>query len=416
MSRRNFILLLIILIIVTISALLFLYFKQPTSLDGEDGGGFFQNLNPFSGVKDVPPNTTPSDNTPDTTDTTTPDNVQERILMKVSTMPIAGFTVFQKEKVEKEFVPALRYVARATGYIYQTLVEEIVERRFSNTIIPKVYEAVLGNNGEAVVMRYLKSDEQTIQTFLGTLPKEKLGEEPSGNEKIEGSFLPDNISDLSLSYDGTKIFYLLNTSENVSGITLNLSDNKKTQVFDSRFTEWLSFWPNSKMITLTTKPSGTATGYMYAVDPSRKDLNRILDNINGLMTLTSPNGKLVLYSNSGLALNVYDIESRSSNSLGLRTVAEKCVWGKGSDVVYCAIPKLVSGGIYPDRWHKGETSFSDEIWKINIESGVTTKLIDPISVAGGEEVDGIKLMLDNNEDYLFFVNKKDSYLWKLDLE
>jgi hypothetical protein len=415
MSRRNFILLLIILIIITISALLFLYFKQSTSPDGEDGGGFFQNLNPFGGIKDVPPTTTPPVSTEDP-DLIPSDNIPERVLSKVSTMPIAGFTVFQKEKVEKEFVPALRYVARATGYIYQTFVDQITEKRFSNTIIPKVYEAVLGNNGEVVVMRYLKTDEQTIQTFLGTLPKEKLGEEPSGNEKIEGSFLPDNISDLSLSYDGTKIFYLLNTSENVSGIILNLSDNKKTQVFDSRFTEWLSFWPNSKMITLTTKPSGTTTGYMYAIDPSRKDLNRILGAVNGLITLTSPNGKLVLYSNSGLALNVYDVESRGSSLLGLNTLAEKCVWGKGSDVVYCAISKFVSGGIYPDRWYKGEISFSDEIWKINIESGVTTKLIDPISVAGGEEIDGIKLMLDNNEDYLFFVNKKDSYLWKLDLE
>lgn len=415
MSRRNFILLIIVLIIVTISALLFLYFKQPAGPSSKDSGGFFQNLNPFGGVKDVPPVTTPPVNTEDP-GTTPIENTPEKVLMKVSTMPIAGFAVYQKEKAEKEFVPALRYVARATGYIYQTLVDEIVEKRFSNTIIPKVYETVLGQSGKTVAMRYLKSDEQTIQTFLGTLPEEKLEEEPSGNKKIEGSFLPDNISDLSLSYDGTKIFYLLNTSENISGIIVNLSDNKKTQVFDSRFTEWLSFWPNSKMITLTTKPSGVTAGYMYAIDPGKKDLNRVLSNINGLVTLTSPSGKLVLYSNSSLTLSLYDMESRGSNSLGLSTLAEKCVWTKASDAVYCAIPKFISGGIYPDKWYKGETSFSDEIWKINIETGTTTRLIDPISVLGGEEIDAIKLALDATENNLFFVNKKDSYLWKLNLE
>src|SRR5665811_1463790 len=109
----------------------------------------------------------------------------------------------------------------------------------------------------------------------------------------------------------------------------------RDRVFDSRFTEWLSFWPNPKMITLNTKPSGAAAGYMYTVDPNKKDLNRILDNINGLVTLTSPNGKLVLYSNSGPALSLYNMDSRESSSLGLSTVAEKCTWNKISDTIYC---------------------------------------------------------------------------------
>ncbi len=30
--------------------------------------------------------------------------------------------------------------------------------------------------------------------------------------------------------------------------------------------------------------------------------------------------------------------------------------------------------------------------------------------------DGIKLQVDEKEEYLLFVNKKDSYLWKLDLK
>ena len=87
-----------------------------------------------------------------------------------------------------------------------------------------------------------------------------------------------------------------------------------------------------------------------------------------------------------------------------------------SDTIYCAIPKSITRGTYPDLWYKGETSFSDEIWKINVESGITTKLINPITVIGGEEIDAIKLALDADENYLFFVNKKDSYLWKLELK
>ena len=120
-------------------------------------------------------------------------------------------------------------------------------------------------------MRYLKDDDQTIQSFVGTLPKEILGEDSINEKEIRGFLLPDDIVDLSLSPDTTKIFYLLNTNDKTTGIVLNLKDNKKTQIFDSPFTEWLSFWPNSKIITLNTKPSGITGGYMYAIDPSKKN-------------------------------------------------------------------------------------------------------------------------------------------------
>ena len=223
MSRRNFILLIIVLIIVSTLFLLFFYFSQSLNQGNgnEESPGIFSNLNPFKGITDVSPG---ADIPPgsDDEDTAIKEDIENRKLMKVSTMPIAGFAVFQKEKTEKEFVPMLRYVDRATGNIYQTFVDKIQEKRFSNTIIPKVYEAFFGNNGEVVIMRYLKKDEKTIQTFIGNLPQETLEEDTTGKQKIEGSFLPENISTLSLSPDTTKVFYLLNTNNTVLGVIFNL--------------------------------------------------------------------------------------------------------------------------------------------------------------------------------------------------
>lgn len=413
MSRRNFILLIIVLIITIIVVFSFFYFRQTPSPSGEDGTGFPSNLNPFGGIKTVPPKTTPPST--DNGNGLPAGEVEKMQLIKVSTMPIAGYTPFQKEKTDKEFVLALRYVARATGQIYQTFTDEIKERRFSSTVIPTIYEASFGNNGEMVVMRYLKDDDQTIQSFVGTLPKEILGEDSINEKEIRGFLLPDDIVDLSLSPDTTKIFYLLNTNDKATGIVLNLKDNKKTQIFDSPFTEWLSFWPNSKIITLNTKPSGITGGYMYAIDPSKKNLNRVLDNINGLTTLTSPNGNLILYGDNNLILNIYNINTRESTPVGVNTLPEKCVWSSGNDALYCAVPKIIDGGLYPDSWYRGEVSFLDEIWKINLNDGNTTKIINP-SITSGEEIDGIKLKMDNGENYLFFVNKKDSYLWELRLK
>jgi len=54
-------------------------------------------------------------------------------------------------------------------------------------------------------------------------------------------------------------------------------------------------------------------------------------------------------------------------------------------------------------------------WKVDVKTGNTDMLVDPLTVNGGEDIDGIKLAVDSNGNYLFFVNKKDSFLWEFKL-
>lgn len=465
MQKRNFILLIIVLIIIIGIIFGIFYFFKPASPTGEDttGTNFFSQFNPFGTSKPTPPVVTP----PTDISGYQPPAPEEKIkLKKVSSVPIAGFTVFSKERLKEipvapiteqntttsggtpgggapgspvgtqttgtkttttkntkpvapltEFMPALRYVDRITGNIYQTFADKIEERKFTTMLIPKVYEAFFGKNGESIIMRYLKEDGRTIQTFVGNLPKEILGADTTENNLIKGSFLPENITDLSLSADKGSIFYLFTVGESMLGTILDLTTNKKTQVFDSAFTEWSSFWPNNKIITLTTKPSAQVSGYVYKIDlTGGKNLTKIMGNINGLTTQTSPDGKAILYTDNSLVLNVYHTDTNTSESLGVQTMPEKCVWNKTSDFIYCAVPKTIDFGSYPDTWYQGEVSFSDQIWKIEAKTGKGNILVDPIAVKGGEDIDGIKLGLEDGENYLFFVNKKDSFLWELELK
>ena len=517
MSKRNFILLIIVSIIILIVIFGFFYFQKDSTTTPEDentGTNFISQFNPFGSNKPTPKDVTPPVDTGEYVPPTSEETPKAK-LTKVSSMPIAGFTVFTKERLKEvpivppattqgtpysfgsttlkdgstgeavkeiqrflnntlnlsleldgildaeiitaikqwqsenglvsdgivgaktkammytsvgqetkttkptspptEFMPALRYVDKATGNIYQTFADKIEERKFSVTIIPKVHEAYFGNRGESVVMRYLKGDGRTIETFVGTIPKEVLGGDTTENNEIKGSLLPNNVKDISLSPDGLKIFYLFNSGDNMVGTTLNLLNNQKIQIFDSPFTEWLSQWPNTNIITLTTKPSADIGGYMYTINSAGKNFSKTLGDINGLTTLESPNGKLILFSSNNLSLNVYHTDTRNSDILGVRTLPEKCVWGKTSDTAYCAVPKLINGANYPDTWYQGETSFSDQLWKIDTKTGNATIILDP-ATAGEEEIDGIKLAIDEGENYLFFVNKKDSFLWKLELK
>lgn len=518
MSKRNVILLIIILVITTIFVFGFLYFKQGTTPPGDSTGtNFFSQFNPFGSGTTKPGAETPPT---DISGYEPPAETTRLQLRKISSMPIAGFTVYQKERLKDmplvipvvetnpiapydfgtttikkgstgdavkeiqrflnntltlsleengtldtqtieaikewqtshsltsdgivgaktkiamyssvnqnagateptppptEFAPALRYVDRANGNIYQTFADKVDERKFSDTVVPKVYEAFFGNKGNSVVMRYLKADGKTIESFVGTLPKEFLGADTAGTNEVKGSILPADIKDVSLSSDAENMFYLFNSGENMIGTTFNFFTSKKAQVFDSAFTEWLSQWPNINMVTVTTKPSALVPGYMYSVNPNSisKSLTKVLGGINGLTTLTSPDGKLVLYGNNNLSLSLYHTDTKTTETIGVKTLPEKCVWGKVGDALYCAVPKTANGNNFPDTWYQGEVSFEDQIWKIDLLNGNTSLVADPAALEGGEEVDAIKLATDEGENYLFFVNKKDSYLWELKIK
>ncbi len=461
MQKRNFILLIIVLVIVFMSLFGYLYLTRNTDPNNTSTGtNFISRFNPFGVQNTNPPSTTPIPENPGGDDTPeTPAEVSK--LTKVSSMPIAGYGVFTKERLKNlpvvvvtpaapetalgaesaapaaatpvskpktttkptppptEFATAVRYVNRATGNIYQTFADKIEERKFSKTIIPKVYDAYFANNGLNVVMRYLNDDDETIETFTGTLPKEVLGADTTEGVEVKGSFLPENITSLSLSPNKQKLFYLFETGEardTAVGTILNFIDGKKTQIFDSPFTEWLSVWPSDKLISLSTKPSGSILGYTYSLNTDTRSFTRTLGGINGLSTLTSPDGKSILYSDSTLALHIYNTSTRAETNLGIRTLPEKCTWNTKGLTIYCAVPQTVASGEYPDSWYQGEASFEDQIWKVNAVTGEETLVADPSSILLGTIIDGTKLNLDDAENYLFFVNKTDSFLWKLDLK
>ncbi len=441
MSKRNVILLIIILVLLAGGFLGYLYTHQPAAPTTGDTGGtnFFANFNPF-GKRTV---TTPTGQNPADVSGYTPGNTQGAQygkLKKISSMPVAGYGLFAKERYKEftapapvadtttptaavtpvapstEFATAVRYVAQATGNIYETFADNLDERRFSTITVPKVHEAYFGNGGQSVVMRYLKADNKTIATYIGALPKELLGGDTVSIDQVNGNFLPDNITDVSISSDTSKIFYLFNSGENTIGTTAGVLGDAKTQVFDSPFNEWLTQWPNTSVITLTTKPSGGVPGYMYAVNPVKKDFNKILGGINGLTTLTAPDGKSVLYGDNNLNLVVYNTDTGNTMPIGVKTLPEKCVWDSGSHALFCAVPRNIDQALYPDSWYMGEASFSDQIWEIDTDTGATTMVLDPMSIENGEDMDAIKLDLDSNENYLFFINKKDSTLWEFNLK
>ncbi len=380
-------------------------------------------------------------------------------LRKISSMPIAGATIFEKErplpepvagalndpntattdipgvavppttktnkktkvvvppKPTTELISTVRYVEKERGHVYESYLDTLSENKISNTTIPRIHEAFFGNDGQNMLLRYLDDDGKTIDTFAASLPTNVTSTDGTFPE-LKGYFMPANISDLSLAPDLKSLFYLMPYSQSAIGTVALLGGSQKVQIFNSEFTEWLSQWPAIRTILLTTKPSYVFPGSAYIVDTQTRSFDNVLSEINGLTTLMSPNGKSILYSEStdgGVKLKLFKMDTREFIDIGIKTLPEKCVWGADSTYAYCAIPQSLPEANYPDNWYQGLLSFNDDTWKLDFKSNIFTIIAHPEDMAG-ESIDATHLTLDSKENYLIFTNKKDSFLWSLNLK
>ena len=323
---------------------------------------------------------------------------------KLDTATLNYFTETKTEPgvAEYENLPAIRYVERKNGHLYKMLLKDKAPEKISNSTIPSIYEAYFNKEGNTTIYRYLTNND-VISTFLASLGK------------ATGEYLPTNITDLSVSEDKNRFFYLVKSGNSVTGFVQNFETGAKQNVFSHQLTEWLSSWDNKGNLYLSTKPSYVAPGSMYILKQNNKTLSKILGGIKGLTTKISPDGTRVLYSvttSKGPRLMAYVIEGRKKVDLDSYGLADKCIWSKDSINVFCSIPAVVRGNQYPDVWYQGRVSFDDYFVKIDTNENEIYTLADSTQET---PVDGTNFVLDKDENNLFFINKKDYTLCGLDI-
>ena len=351
------------------------------------GAIFFQDTRPLPVVQ-TPIITTPTITAPLPTKTST---TKDKKTTKVVTSTPPPASLF-------EIVPAIRYVERSTGHVYQRYLDTNVEGEISNSTIPSINEVIFSSGAKNLIYRYLSDDGQTISSFLATLGG------------VKGNFLSENIYNLSVSPDGSKFFYISPFSTGVVGTVQAFGETKKSQIFSSPFTEWIPQWPTNQTIFLTTKASYSELGYIYSLNVSNNTFTKIFGDVQGLTTLVDPSGSMILYSFStkmGPKLAIFNMKNQSNTYLNINGLAEKCVWTANSLSIYCGMPNSTKVSD-PDSWYQGLDSFNDSIVKINPMTGSYITYDQP-----NENIDATHLFLDGQEQTLFFINKKDSTLWSL---
>ena len=403
---------LIITFILTILILVgvYFYFTNKSAPVVEQNPSLLQKFNPF-GTSTKTPTTITTDKGIE--GPTTEEPIQTSRFYQITNFAIAGGTFLEDTRkisntdtnLEPSFevAPAVRYVERATGHIYQTYLDTKKTGTISNTTIPGVYEAIFNRLGTSTIYRYPSFDNNSTTSFLASLGG-------------DSNFLSSDIVTLSVSPDKNSFFSIIKNLNGEAVGTINSFENNKTsQVFVSPFSEWLSQWVTEGNVYLTTKPSYLVPGGVFNLNISNGTLTKLFGGIAGLTTLANNTGNFVLYGaslNTGPKLNIFDIKNHTSLDLDVYGLPEKCIWSLDNINVYCAVPNTVVGTQYPDYWYQGLVSFTDYFVKININ----TKEVSTLANSEDETpIDATNLFLSKTEDKLFFTNKKDSTLWSLDL-
>ncbi|KKQ78005.1 MAG: hypothetical protein A3A96_03110 [Candidatus Zambryskibacteria bacterium RIFCSPLOWO2_01_FULL_39_39] len=403
-----------ILVLVGIAAFLILTSK-PQAEEGGRVGFSIRDFLPFG--KSVDTDTDTETNTEEGSsdeEVDVPTNTPIPKLRKISSEPVAGSVIFNVGTTS-----IVRFVEKGTGNVYEVKSDSLKIDRLSNTTIPKIIRAFWLPNGSGFLAQTLLAESEIIETSLVKLNKNK---ESLASENLTPfgttiGKLPTGIKEITIKPDGTKIFYYTTTGSS-NWFVSNPDGTATTVVMAHPLTEWLPKWVSGNTIILQTKGSSEAISYAYSFDVSNKTLKNVGVGFTGLSINPNLSGSLSVISSGGATPQLFVVENKSTalKTLGVNSLAEKCVWLKEkSPTIYCAVPNQIPGGNYPDVWYKGLVSTEDYVIKIDIDNNITYTVGD-FSLLTDQKIDATDLILSPDETHLVFRNKIDGFLWMLRLE
>ncbi len=405
--------------ILGLSAYLGIKGKNNTNETTNSGGITFREFLPFGKKEEPPTENTPNENTGNTTNET-PSQADNKELTKpkirkIYQGPVAGITSIQKTRTDAQnlnsvaIYSAVRSVNRITGQVIDIFPDTEEEVIVSSKRMPQIHEAIFGPLGSSLVLRYISSDLETVETFAATfIPGADL------ENSIKGSFLPEDLISVSVDQQAGKLFYLQNFDGSASGSFADPNGGNKKSIFSHTFSEWTTNFISPAKILFTTKPSGFVSGYSYILNTQNNVFEKIIGGIKGLTVLPNKTGDKFLIGEAGssyMKISLYDSKTSRLTSTSINSIPEKCVWSTNGTFVYCGVPINPRDGAYPDVWYQGQVSFADSIEKYNILDGTKEIIGFP-----EEQVDFIYPSLSKEEDYLYFVNKRDGSVWTIDLK
>lgn len=327
---------------------------------------------------------------------TTTESAVEISLKSSTSTPVGAETI----KTDTE----VRFVDRSSGNIYRYLAHGRSLTRLSNKTLPGIQRASWLADGSTAYVQFLSGTGEG--EYVGTYVLPDSGE--------GGFFLEQNLS-VAKAIGSDSLFTLLSGTTGSVG-SIARSDGTGTRTLFTSLLSSLIVHPTRGNFYGATRASWLLDGYAFQINSSSGAFTRILGPLRGLSVLPSPDGSRLLYSyidGTVLRLAVLDVATRESTALPVATLTEKCTWSTGNQSAYCGVPTSASRGL-PDVWYQGAVTFTDRLWRIDMEERLATLIVDPQEV-GNVSVDAVALAVDPVEDMLVFTDRSSGSLFVYDL-
>lgn len=231
--------------------------------------------------------------------------------------------------------------------------------------------------------------------------------------------LKSGVDTVAWNNDGTRIFYkYFEQGENQRSINVSDPDGGNwKKLSDIGFRDvMIAPVPQTSMVSFWNKGRAGQNSEFFMVGAEGGEAKKIFSGKNGADFKWSPNGKKAFVSHlkeqGGLTTALIDTEG-FYEELGIPTISSKIVWSLDSRYIFYALPSYASDALMPDDYKSGKIKTTDTFWKINTENGEKTRLIKLEDIGG--EYDADELFLSPSENLMFFTNRKDGKIYRLEL-
>ncbi|MEW5805522.1 MAG: hypothetical protein AB1721_02270 [Patescibacteria group bacterium] len=304
----------------------------------------------------------------------------------------------QTEKTLISIVPVLDI------YKVKNLSETKLDNVFSIVWSSDRKQVLIGFYQNQLVRRYAVFDLEQNLTFL----------------------LPDYVQEAVWSPDGKKLavqHYSASKKEAYLSL-LNSDGTKEEKILNLNLSDLKLFWPGNNYLVFYQKPAPFyALETIFAYDFSNKQLKTISLPIRekyrkgfyGFDLLPSPDGKTIIISltnesGAGLETYLYSLETGQLTDFPVKTLVQKCAFAQSNEAVYCAYSNQVAGANnLPFSYWQGKIRPNDSFAKFNFKTG-ELKVYSENTIFDAKD-----LAVAPEEDYLLFINRADSKLYRLKL-
>ncbi|MEZ4194899.1 MAG: hypothetical protein R3B53_00665 [Candidatus Paceibacterota bacterium] len=211
----------------------------------------------------------------------------------------------------------------------------------------------------------------------------------------------------------TQLLFTTRETSGLTGYVYNLKTKAKSNIFTLPFYEANIGWGDSSTSTHTAypKPTYALEGFLYEIKSGK--MKRL--PLEGFGFSATANADMVLYnkiSGDSTVSYVYERAQDESRALDAVVVPEKCHLPKTGLQFVCGFEATVIPYEFPDTWYRGNMSFKDSIWLLDVDSMTGEDVVNTFTESGREiDMTNLNYYPDHTSNSLYFTNKNDNTLW-----